>query len=182
MNNKYLNFIQGGKFTEDGECIEFTVKEIIKFYSRIRELREILQNRYEKSVKKLQQIQYRVLAAKCVFKLNDTNCSNKTFKNIAYSDYISAKKEQKVAEFEHINCIKPQFMGIRAEDDRWLELKKWVWNTCEKHCKKNDHESIQDWLERIYKITVKVYVEDVYCKNGNRYIVYIEQFNERNNF
>lgn len=194
MKNKtYPNFLQNGK-----EChvngLEFTAKQIFKIYSDIHELREDLQHKYEKSVKNLQRISYRTFAAKCAFSYAKANTIEFTrfadvdadlmyrFRDMALDDRIKLKKEQREAEFEHINYTKPQYMSIRQEDDRWLKIKEWVWNTCYDQLGKLEGEHPRDYEKRIYQIPVRVFPNTVGWGNGKTYIVSIPQFNLEKEF
>lgn len=194
MKNKaYPNFLQNGK-----EChmngLEFTAKQIFKIYQDIHELREELQYKYQQSVKNLQRISYRTFAAKCAFSYAKANTIDFTrfadvdtdqmyrFKSMAIDDRIKLKKEQKEAEFEHINYTKPQYMSIRQEDDRWLKIKEWVWNTCYENLGKQEGEHPRDYEKRIYQITVRVYPKTVGWGNGKVYTVSIPQFNLEKEF
>lgn len=194
MKNKaYPNFLQNGK-----EChmngLEFTAKQIFKIYQDIHELREELQYKYQQSVKNLQRISYRTFAAKCAFSYAKANTIEFTrfadvdadlmyrFRDMALDDRIKLKKEQREAEFEHINYTKPQYMSIRQEDDRWLKIKEWVWNTCYDQLGKLEGEHPRDYEKRIYQIPVRVFPNTVGWGNGKTYNVSIPQFNLEKEF
>lgn len=194
MKNKtYPNFLQNGK-----EChmhgLEFTAKQIFKIYRDIHELREDLQYKYEQSVKNLQRIAYRTFAAKCAFSYAKANTIEFTrfaevdselmyrYKDMALDDRIKLKKEQHEAEFEHINYTKPQYMNIRQEDDRWLKIKEWVWNTCYEKLGKLEGEHPRDYEKRIYQIPVRVFQNTVGWGNGKAYTISIPQFNLEKEF
>lgn len=191
----YPNFLQNGKRVPGYNTgLEFNVKQIIGIYYDINELFDKLQYKYKKSVENLQRITYRTFAAKCAYIYAKANMMDFTrfadvdakqmeqFKDAAWDDRIKLKREQKEAEFEHINYTKPQYMSARYDDDRWQRIKEWVMDVCNDRLEKIEGEHPRDREKRIYQIAVRVYPMNCNWGNGVLYKIYIPQFDIEKEF
>ena len=137
---KFPNLLQSGKLIKDSDPykLEFTYKQLSKISYKADEFAKTIQRKYDNSVKRLQELQYREFAAKCAFVYAKTNSfgfsSNENvnpdlmtkYKDMAWNDRVKTKRERREVEYNHIMHIKPEYMKSRYDADMIRSIVRWI--------------------------------------------------------